>query len=60
MDKKDDISHVADWSIPFGKYKGVKYDDLLKKDMKYVRWLLDNNIINNDKVINYLKTNLKI
>lgn len=53
---------VSKWKINFGKYKGQTYQTL-KNDASYVRWLLENKILekcaekNNsyNKIIEYLK-----
>lgn len=45
---------IADWKMPFGKYRGLTYSDMLKRDEKYVRWIVNNSIIKNKKVLNFL------
>ena len=50
---KSDLK-IGRFTIGFGKHKGKTYSFLVNAEKDYIRWLLDNNIIKQDYVINYL------
>ena len=42
-----------EWKITYGKYKGVSYNDVLKKDPKYFVWLISTS--KNERIKNEYK-----
>lgn len=38
-DKLKGLSKDIDWEIPFGKYKGKLFRDIIENDIKYVEWM---------------------
>lgn len=45
---------IGNYNINFGKYKGLTYDELIAKDIKYVMWICKNKIHKNEDVDKYL------
>ena len=41
-DKVNAIEYCTKHSVPFGKHKGVKWIDVIKKDMKYIEFVFNN------------------
>jgi len=51
--ENNNLQYIDNWKITFGKYKDILYRNL--EDKNYIRWLLDNNVIKNEKINQYLK-----
>ena len=45
---------VGNWTIGFGKHKGLSYHDLVVEHPDYCCWLLANDVLRNKKVKSYL------
>lgn len=44
--KEYNLKSVGKWKVMFGKYQFMTYQDLLKKDPGYLKWMSENEIFN--------------
>ena len=48
------IERVGCWKVMFGKHKGTTYKIMATDNIKYLRWMRQNDICNNEDVNHYI------
>jgi hypothetical protein len=56
----ENLEYIGKWMIRFGKYKDTAFGVILEtpEGRDYCRWMLDKNVLRNDKVVMYLRHKL--
>ena len=48
------INRVGKWKVMFGKHKGTTYNAMVADNMDYLKWMYDNDVVNNQDIISFL------
>ena len=48
------LERVGDWVCMLPKHRGLKWKEVVAQDPNYCKWLLDNGVVKNENVKQYL------